>query len=171
MNIISASELNTVLVEAINKIKEADTVCFNTCNFLYTTGCRFSELNLDRWSQDEEGNFIVQPSKRNLERTFSPDELPEHFRNCFEAGNLFLYDRSSTTMERLIPRMLWPYDYFVGKQRLITHIFRHNRFKQLYKVLQSREAVHTKMGEKRESSTLHYIFSEIKQVRSKDLTQ
>lgn len=158
---ITPLELDKILTELLEFTSQNDYQLFNSIHFLYVTGCRSAEINLNKWSIDEDGIYTLVPCKHNNERKFLKEELPSHFIKCYEVQDISSYMIPYSSIKRGIQSNLLGKKFKIGKKYLHTHIFRHNYAKKLRVNGYSNEEIKEKMGEKYLSSAMGYIHSDI----------
>lgn len=161
MRILSDSELEEILLTGLNRARLISLRTYNTMFLQYHTGVRLSEVMVDRWEILPNGTYYLNTRKYNQPRTFTPDQIPLIWREAIALNDDSLFCNVHSTYERRFREIFSTDCYTVGEKRLVSHIWRHNWAKKERIKLGSNEAVRQSLGEKRLSSALNYIASDI----------
>jgi hypothetical protein len=159
--VLSTVRLNELIVAGMNKARLLSPATYNTMNLQYKTGIRLSEVDVSRWELLGNGNYYLNTKKYNHPREFKGDEVPEIWKRAIENGDVSSYITNHSTYERRLRLVFGKYKFVVGKKRLVSHLFRHNWAKRKKEELGTNEAVREVLGEKRLSSAISYIASDI----------
>lgn len=149
MAIITTEQLDSYCRQAVDNAHSYSFfygVCYLT---QFNIGCRWIELyDLSRWSFSETYGWQLQPAKGNNLRTSIKNDLSEDWTNIL-LGDMTKMDYcrySSFTRSFRFLFPVWP--VYCGEKDVTSHIFRYNKFKQLYEVEeQSIDFIKSYMGE------------------------
>lgn len=165
MNILSNLELDNVLKTGLSKARFFSIPTYNTMLLQYNTGIRLSEVDPSRWEILSNGNYYLNTKKYNHPREFTRDQIPTIWHQAIEENDNFDYITNHSTYERRLRVIFGNYYFKSGQKRVISHIFRHNWAKKKKEETKDNELVREALGEKRLSSALSYIASDIKYIK------
>lgn len=158
---IKGEELERLIVAGIDKARFLSTPTYNTMRLQYLTGIRLSEVDPKRWEILSDGSYYLNTKKYNHPRQFPADIIPPVWTRAIQDEDTSEYITNHSTYERRLRLMFGGYKFVIGKKRLISHLFRHNWAKKKKVELGTNEAVRQELGEKRLSSAVSYIASDI----------
>lgn len=162
MEVLTYERLDEILKTGLSKAQFLSIPTHNTMYLQYLTGIRLSEVDPTRWHILENGNYFLHTKKYNHPREFTPEQIPTEWHQAIVNQDDFSYITNHSTYERRL-RIVFGRHYFMsGKKRIVSHIFRHRWAKMKKAETQDNEAVREALGEKRLSSALSYIASDIK---------
>ena len=143
MTYLTLAELNTVCRRAANlphvwpySSAEVDQILDpSLIDFyynLYNTGLRVNELqDASRWEITPAGDYLCSVQKGGVDRLFTSSELSTFFTSSLAYGlDVYRACRYSTA-SRYLNKVIWPLSLFVNDKSITTHLFRHNKIKQL----------------------------------------
>lgn len=133
-------------------------------NLQYWAGCRVSELfQPNRWKIERGAYLRVTPQKGNAERLIALEEIhianPAHFQilqNDMARLSQSMYERG--IKNATIQAGLWR-QYENGFAQPSTHMFRHNRIKQMAAQGNEPQSIATWIGEKNIENLNYYLNS------------
>jgi integrase len=162
MFILTNSQINDYCLQLITLAEGFDFYIHDLFLNLYYTGCRYQELyQINRWSTDIAGNYTLDPLKGNNQRTFNGIPLTEYFTNHINNQTLPYQAARYTTTRRYLSRLSSLPFLKVGNKEISTHIFRHNRAKQMHEDEISDADIQLWFGENTLSAMRNYIYSEV----------
>ena len=132
MHVIDEKELNDLLSSFLFTIHRMDIYYRSMFESLYATGLRFNEFKqFRRWKVVNNESFNIQTLKGGAVRNVKFSELPQHVvESYFAASNNYDLINNSTACYYLK-------NYFgvptvrTLKNTVKTHLFRHNKIKQM----------------------------------------
>ena len=125
-----------------------DIMQLDLCKNLYNTGCRFTELQeVWRWETDNEGNYFCYTAKNSNDRTFTADQLTTPFKNAVSGADEIYRVCRPDSFDIYINRNLYNFKIYAGNKPLTTHIFRHNKIRQLADLGQTDTQIAEFLGE------------------------
>lgn len=129
---------------------------------LYNTGLRFVEaFEIIRWSEIATDTYYCDTAKNSNNRTFNASELTSLFINAIKSQvNIYDFCRYTTT-NNWLSRVFLPYELYLTGKRLMTHVFRHNKVKQMFDADYTLAEIQTYIGEVSQSNVLLYVNSNI----------
>jgi len=149
--------------EFINKLLEKSkeyTRAYNTFLFLYLTGCRCSEV-IDLTFKNYTGTTIeIYTKKTKRWRTLYIKDYPENMKKAIINSDKLFFLNSYSSIQKNFKSYSPCYTYRNNKE-FSTHLFRHNKFKSLYKSGFTEEQVSDILSEKAIKNTQGYINSKI----------
>ena len=129
---------------------------------MYLTGLRANEvLNFELWQVDEHQNLIVQTLKKSNPRTFSINEVSSIFADLLIYDNTRLITFNYKYLQRHFNKFVHYQKLYTGNKKISTHLFRHNKAKQLKQSGFTDIQIQTYLGEKDIKNALTYINSDI----------
>jgi hypothetical protein len=161
MKILSNLEFINIVDELLASALLVDSFFYNTIEFLYYTGSRFSELDLSLWSKISDDVYKLTSLKKSNIRIFNKNELPDMFLVSFEMNDLSAFITSYSTFIYYFHKLTCSYTFFLEGKYLLSHCFRHRLAKLKYIESNSTTYVQNYLGEKTMESALGYIFSKI----------
>jgi site-specific recombinase XerD len=162
MTILTNSQINQYCLDLLNVSQGFDFFIHDLFLNLYYTGCRYQELyQINRWSTDLAGNYTLQPLKGNNLRTFINTPLTPLFTNCIDNQVLPYQTARYTTARRYLSRLSTIPFLMIKNKEVSTHIFRHNRAKQMHEDEISDADIQLWFGENTLSAMQNYIYSEV----------
>lgn len=157
---ITYTQLDTALSHFLASIQAFDFYLHDLFYNLHNTGLRFCEIfELDRWTYNADNNIICNTAKDSNSRTFTSSDLTFPFVQSI-INDTFLYNtcKYSTTI-LYFKRYFEFYNLKVGGKKILTHIFRHYKAKQLHEFGYSDVEIQNYIGEKSLSNAQNYINS------------
>lgn len=125
-----------------------DIMQLDLCKNLYNTGCRFTEVQqVWRWETDGQGNYFCYTAKNSNDRTFTTNDLTQPFRNAINGADEIYRVCLPDSFDRYINRNLSNFKIYAGAKPLTTHIFRHNKIRQLSDQGQTDQQIADYLGE------------------------
>jgi site-specific recombinase XerD len=162
LTILTNSQINDYCLQLITLAEGFDFFIHDLFLNLYYTGCRYQELyQINRWSTDISGNYTLQPLKGNNVRTFENIPLSIYFTNCIDNQELPYRQARYTTARRYLSRLSTIPFLMIKNKEVSTHIFRHNRAKQMHEDEMSDTEIQNWFGENTLSAMQNYIYSEV----------
>ena len=127
---------------------------------MYFLGCRSIEtIERDRWEFVEDNFLILRTSKKNNQRIFKINDVPnsflEYLNNESLEDNFVTYQKLNYNFNKYF---IYSHIY-VGNKECRLHLFRHNYVKILIEQGFTNEEIKDKLGEKNQSSADVYINS------------
>lgn len=162
MYILSNNEIKSTCLSIIANAQAFDLVMYDLFLNCYNIGARISEIRyFNNWYVNSSNQYVLQPLKGNLERTFNVNDITDLLRYSIDNRTLEYESCRYTTVTRYLSRFS-PYPFLMaGNKQISTHIFRHNKYKQLYELLGSVSAVAAYFGEQSLSVAGNYINSSL----------
>lgn len=163
MAIITTEELENYCKTAVVNAQAYSFYYGVVYQLQYNIGCRWIETyDLSKWTFSEEYDWMLQPAKGNNLRNGLKNDLPSDWVNILE-GSMSLMDYcrySSFTRSFRFLFPVWP--VYCGEKDVTSHIFRYNKFKQLYEVEEwSIDLIKTYMGEVETLNVNTYINADL----------
>lgn len=157
---IDNSTINQSLLLFLNHIQKHLPYLLPQYECMYFLGCRSVEaIERKRWEILDDSFLILQPSKRNNQRIFKVDNIPDSFlaylRNESLEDNFVTYQKLNYNFNKYF---IYSHIY-VGNKESRLHLFRHNYVKMLVSRGFTSEEIKDKLGEKNQSSADIYINS------------
>lgn len=129
---------------------------------LYTTGCRPTELtNYQRWTNFDDDNFLLHPSKNNYDRVISKFVMTDSLIDAIAIGNATyyacLYGKALFFFEKF-------YEFqpvYVRTKNIDLYLFRHHYVKKLYRDGHTISEITAHMGWVNPLMAVNYIDSVI----------
>lgn len=163
---LTNEELDTSLISFLNSSVLA-SIPYHLALFqtLYDHGFRIREIeNCHEWLPQPNGTVICKTLKGSSDRIIPEVEFHPRMIDSFTSGTNFVWTTSYSTIERFFDNNNGVLKYLVNDSPITTHIFRHNRIKQLIDGGKTIEEVKTIMGLNSTSVTEGYRDSIIKKV-------
>ncbi len=173
MERLNDSEINNICRRAANLSHDLlpgwgavtdtlDSYLINIFKDLYLTGLRFMEIqNAEKWSVLPNDNLKCETLKGSNDREFAPSELTSYHASsvfALSAGyNMCRYGAANIYLKRVLS----PYTLYIVNTSLTTHIFRHNKIKQLAVSGLTAAEIQEYIGEIDIKNVNHYLNSEI----------
>lgn len=161
MKALESKDLDAIIVAGIHRARQLSLPAYNTMQLQYDTGIRLSEVDTSLWMVLPNGRYFLNTKKYNHPREFLPQQIPAAWDLAIKTGDTDLYITNHRTYGRRLKLAFGGYYFKLGEKQVISHIFRHNWAKKMRIVLGSNEAVRQALGEKRLSSAVGYIASDI----------
>ena len=157
---INNNTINQSLLLFLNHIQKYLPFLLPQYECMYYLGCRSVEtIERSRWEFIEDNFLILQPGKKNNQRIFKIDNVPDSFLEYLKNESL---DSNFVTYQKLNYNFNKYFIYshiYVGNKESRLHLFRHNFVKLLIDQGFSDEEIRDKLGEKTQSSANMYINS------------
>jgi hypothetical protein len=159
---LTISEINFACAAAVVVAEDLPSHMHDVYSLLLRGGFRYIEVfELDRWSLVSPGNWEIQTAKGGAIRDYLETNIPTFYLSCLESSMLtFDYCRYST-FNRTLRRTFIDYPIMVDDKNCTSHIFRHNRVKQLYSQGQTIQQISDYLGEIDNRNTEGYINSRL----------
>jgi len=162
MRIFSPPEINQMCLEFLDRINQFDFYLHDLFFNQYNTGLRYSDLyDLYRWEFVVPEIYLCHPAKGNSPRMFNNEELSFPFRESVRSNNSIYEVCRYTTTIRYFNRYFQEPHIKVGRKEISTHIFRHNKAKQLKQQEWNDEQIRIYFGEQNIVNTMGYIYSTV----------
>lgn len=160
--LISNVDLENVMYDVISDINLYSHEIKIAAKMQYLTGCRANDvLEADRWILLMDGNLQLQPQKGNNIRTFEPLDVDNDFYDYIVEGHFLLDGLNYRKYNYYIELAMHKYAFKVFSKSITSHLFRHNYAKKLHDTGMSDVDIQNKLGERRLSSAVGYIYSPI----------
>lgn len=157
---IDNNTINQSLLLFLNHIQKHLPFLLPQYECMYYLGCRSIEaLERDRWEFIEDSFLVLRTSKKNNQRIFKIDNVPNSFLEYLKNESL---EHNFVTYQKLNYNFNKYFIYsriYVGNKECRLHLFRHNYVKILISQGFSNEEIRDKLGEKHQSSADMYINS------------
>lgn len=148
MQIIDSKALNSLLSAFLIRTQRNDIFYHSLFVSLYNTGMRFGEFkNFRRWSVVNNESFDIPTEKGGNVRNVKFSELPEHTVNSFfsRQNNYDLINNSTACY--YMKCLLESPTIHTKENTLKTHLFRHNKIRQMADAGYTRDQIGTYIGE------------------------
>ena len=162
MELFTNSGLNAELLSLIERAGVTGYAHFKPLfSLMYNLGLRANELEWwYTWELTENENVIVLTSKNGNLRHIPFDNFTPEAQYTIQTGELSFYLPKYETIQKTF-NYIAPHRYIVKSKNCNTHIFRHNRIKQLYQQGLDTTQVKTYMGIRSNSTALTYKNSQV----------
>lgn len=130
---LTAAQIDADCLQIISRVEVYSHPLADLFRVLYNTGCREGEImDRSRWSMISPSLYQLQPQKGNPPRSIPTSELPSVYRTWI-ASPTWPGSITSVANLRRISRAFTSYPGMsCGAKGISSHIFRHNRIKQLF---------------------------------------
>lgn len=157
---IANNTINQSLLLFLNHIHKHLPILLPQYECMYYLGCRSVEvIERKRWEFLEDNFLILQPGKKNNQRIFKinsvPDSFVEYLRSESLENNFVTYQKLNYNFNKYF---IYSHIY-IGNKESKLHLFRHNYVKLLIDQGFTNEEIKDKMGEKNQFSADIYINS------------
>lgn len=154
--------LQSILQGFLSSISSFSPVFYYYFTDLYNTGLRCEELkNFDLWSFDQSNNICVQPLKGGNLRTGLQSDLSDYCIRNFTTGTPCYSRLSQSTLCYWLETFMVPHHIYHESKSLKTHLFRHNKAKQMSSLGFSLADIQTYFGEVNPINMKSYINSDL----------
>ena len=157
---VNNNTINQSLLVFLNHIQKHLPFLLPQYECMYYLGCRSIEaIERDRWEFVEDRFVILRTSKKNNQRIFKVNDVPNSFLDYL---NNELLEDNSVTYQKLNYNFGKYFIYshiYIGNKESRLHLFRHNYVKLLIDKGFTSEEIKDKLGEKNQSSADIYINS------------
>ena len=162
MQILTPKEIHQICKQVVNTSELNDIFLHSLFDTLYKTGLRVSEVtDWSRWTIISKKYLQVQTLKGSNPRTFKNNKLNPIFVDLIRYNTTYLANFNYKNLSRAFNRFA-PYSHLlIGNKQVSTHLFRHNKAKQLKSKGYSDIEIQTYLGEKDLKNALVYINSKI----------
>lgn len=124
---------------------------------LYNTGLRYIELfEINRWARIDIDYFQVVTAKNSNQRTFHRDELTKTFCTAVEYYPEYWWTCRFDSLSFYYQKHIGNYEIKTGQKYLNTHLFRHNKVKQMTLQGFTISQISTYLGEVSDDNTIKY---------------
>ncbi len=163
MELLTSNELNGLLAGILNRLTASYYLRQHAVfHILYHHGFRIMEVkDLHNWTDNLDGTITAPTSKLGDPRTIQKADLPQLAVTSIETQTPLLFRRSYSSYERLFNRLAPVKKLWVGDKPIGSHVFRHNRMKQLHLGGMSYEDIRVLFGLQNVSVVTNYVASEI----------
>lgn len=160
--VLDNSEINNLCLSIVDRSFGYSNLLHASFLTLFNTGARCGEVaNLALWSINPDNSVSWQTIKRGGIRTVSSDLVPDIFKQYISnrpPSNFICSKRGlRSTFDLLCPYQ----SVYTLDKRISTHLFRHNRIKQLYDSGWSVDSIATYFAVGSVDVPLYYINSVI----------
>ena len=162
MYVFNPAEINGFCSIFLQSVSQFDLTLYELYYNLYLTGLRYTELyNIDRWKYQNNDTVICTTAKGSFPRTFTADELSFPFySSILRNENMFFTARYSTAI-RYFSRFFPEPRIRCQNKEISTHIFRHNKAKQMKVQGKTDQEIQIYLGEISLENAQGYINSEL----------
>lgn len=135
MGIIASNQLEIYCQDAVTNAQNYNAYYGTAFELMYKIGCRWNEVyDLTRWSFSETYGWQLQPAKGNNLRTQINADLPAAWISILE-GSMEKFDYCRyASFSRSFHSLFPVYPLYLGSKDVTSHVFRYNKFRQLYEV-------------------------------------
>lgn len=124
---------------------------------LYNTGLRYIELfEVNRWARIDIDYFQVVTAKNSNQRTFHRDELTKTFCTAIEYNAQYWWTCRFDSLSFYFNKHIGQYGIKTGQKYLNTHLFRHNKVKQMTLAGKTISEISEYLGEVSDDNTIRY---------------
>lgn len=133
MTILTPTQINNVCLQVVNSTSDYNDYLHSCLHVMYITGCRCGEVaNLNLWKHTNPNKVSWQTIKRGGIRSINTSELPSFYVNFIDnppaSGFISSKRNIRSAFDIFSPyQAIWTLD-----KQISSHLFRHNRMKQLY---------------------------------------
>ena len=148
MQIIDSKELNSLLSSFLIRTKRCDIYYHSLFVSLFNTGMRFGEFkNFRRWTVVNNESFDIPTEKGGNIRNVKFSELPAHTVDSFFSGHNNYDLINNSTACYYMKCLLESTTIRTKENTLKTHLFRHNRIRQMAAAGFTRDKIGSYIGE------------------------
>jgi len=159
-------ELDSLLDDFVgNSVLVSNPPLYAVYKTLFDHGFRIRELkSIETWIHQPNEIVICKTLKGSNDRLIPANELNYLILESIDAGTNLVWNTSYSTIERFFDRNKGVLQFLVNDAPISTHLFRHNRVKQLYESGLNTAQVKAVMGILSDDVTENYRDSVIKKV-------
>ncbi len=162
MQILTDKEIDKICKKVLQTSELNDIFLYSLFDSLYKTGLRVGEIiDFSRWSIIDKKYLQVQTLKGSNPRTFKNKELNQIYVDLTRYNTTYLAQFNYKNLSRAFNRFAPYSQLLIGNKQVSTHLFRHNKAKQLKAKGYSDIEIQTYLGEKDLKNALVYINSKI----------
>jgi hypothetical protein len=135
---------------------------FDVAYLFFNYGLRLNEVyEINRWADYDEYNYILTTEKGSATRLILKQDCPYYFQVAISEQTEAFPMARSASFNRVIKKFSDYYEFFSEDKHISSHIFRHNKIKQLNDERMPIEDIQNFIGEKSEYNIYRYINSVI----------
>ena len=162
MQILTPKEINKICKQVVNTSELNDIFLHSLFDSLYKIGLRVGEIiDFSRWTIIDKKYLQVKTLKGSNPRTFKNNKLNPIFVDLIRYNTTYLANFNYKNLSRAFNRFAPYSQLLIGNKQVSTHLFRHNKAKQLKSKGYSDIEIQTYLGEKDLKNALVYINSKI----------
>ena len=154
-------DLDPFLISLLSRLSFHDAAYFPYFDTLYSTGCRYEDLNYSRWTVNADSTLTLKPCKYNLNRSFNFIDVNPFFIDYLTKGYSGFFQIPYSTLVHCFRFHASGILATEKDKNLLLHSFRHNFAKKLKKQGLTDSQIQLQLGEKHLSSAMQYIYSNV----------
>jgi integrase len=162
MHVLTPIALDELLRAFLVQVDSKDIYYKALFQCLYNTGLRFNEARMiNEWVDSGNESYFIQTEKGGNIREVKKTDIPGIVQNLISKNDLTFLRLCNSTACYYMGLYLPHQKIFSGTNEIKTHLFRHNKVKQMALAGSSREQIAIYLGEKDLKNISHYDNSQL----------
>jgi len=162
MQLLSNKQIDNACKQVLKSAEKNDIFLHSLFESLYKTGLRVGEIiDFSKWSIISEELLQVQTLKGSNPRIFKNSGLNQIYVDLIRYDTTHLAQFNYKNLSRAFKKFVPYSQLLIGNKQVSTHLFRHNKAKQLKEKGLSDVEIQIYLGEKDLKNALVYINSKI----------